>query len=147
MARPPPRPDTMRQPHPPLRAAAICSKAAVVVPSATAAFLCLGPDGLIQALISPHIPVQKQSEERRALKKVKKRALLLVNPKARDWDIAAADLILAEAGGVATDHLGAPFDYNLPAAKQKSLVCAGPAMHPLLIDRVGHIEIRKPIQP
>jgi myo-inositol-1(or 4)-monophosphatase len=64
-----------------------------------------------------------------------------------DWDIAAADLIVAEAGGVATDHLGAPFDYNLPAAKQKSLVCAGPSMHPLLIDRVGHIEIRKPIQP
>ena len=62
-------------------------------------------------------------------------------------NIAAADLILAEAGGIATDHLGAPFDYNLPAAKQKSLVCAGPAMHPLLIDRVGHIEIRRPIQP
>lgn len=64
-----------------------------------------------------------------------------------DWDIAAADLIVAEAGGVSTDHLGAPFDYNRAAAKQKSLVCAGPAMHPLLIDRVGHIEIRSPIQP
>ena len=58
-----------------------------------------------------------------------------------DWDLAAADLILREAGGVATDHLGGAFAYNQPSTRKPSLVCAGPALHPLILQRVGHIEL------
>jgi myo-inositol-1(or 4)-monophosphatase len=58
-----------------------------------------------------------------------------------DWDIAAADLIAREAGATATDHLGRAFRYNQPSARKRSLVCAGPELHRLILQRVGHIEL------
>jgi myo-inositol-1(or 4)-monophosphatase len=61
-----------------------------------------------------------------------------------DWDLAAADLIVQEAGGLSTDHLGRRFVYNQPSPRKRSLVCAGPALHPLILERVGHIELPKP---
>ena len=60
-----------------------------------------------------------------------------------DWDIAAADLIMREAGGMVTDHLGRSFLYNRPSVRKPSLICAGPALHPLILERVGHIELPK----
>ena len=57
-----------------------------------------------------------------------------------DWDLAAGDLIVHEAGGRVTDHLGRSFTYNRPDAQQRSLVCAGPALHSLLLERLTHIE-------
>lgn len=57
-----------------------------------------------------------------------------------DWDLAAADLIATEAGALATDHAGRPFRYNRPVPRQPSLVCAGPRVHALLLERLGHIE-------
>ena len=60
-----------------------------------------------------------------------------------DWDIAAADLIVREAGGLVTDHLGRGFRYNRPSTTKRSLICAGPALHPLILERVGHIELPK----
>ncbi len=61
-----------------------------------------------------------------------------------DWDLAAADLIVREAGGVSTDHRGRPFVYNQPSARKRSLVTANPALHRLILERVGHIELPKP---
>ena len=58
-----------------------------------------------------------------------------------DWDLAAADLIVREAGGLSTDHLGRPFAYNQPSVLKPSLICAGPALHALILQRVGHIEL------
>jgi len=58
-----------------------------------------------------------------------------------EWDLAAADLICAEAGAIATDHLGRAFIYNDPNPRAPSLICAAPALHPLLIERVNHIEL------
>ena len=58
-----------------------------------------------------------------------------------EWDLAAADLICAEAGAKTTDHLGRPFSYNNPSPKAPSLVCAAPALHPLILTRVGHIAL------
>jgi len=58
-----------------------------------------------------------------------------------DWDVAAPDLICSEAGALVTDHKGQRFIYNRPDPKQPSLVCAGPALHPLLLARVSHIEL------
>jgi len=61
------------------------------------------------------------------------------SPK-HDWDLAAADLIVREAGGFATDNKNQAFVYNRPEAKQYGLVCSGPALHPLLLARLAHIQ-------
>ena len=58
-----------------------------------------------------------------------------------DWDLAASDLIVREAGGLSTDHLGRRFAYNQASVRKRSLVCAGPELHALILERVGHIEL------
>ncbi len=67
-------------------------------------------------------------------------AALAPVPK-HDWDLAAADLIVHEAGGFVGDHTGAAFTYNRPSPLQASLVCATPALAPLILARVGHIAL------
>ena len=47
----------------------------------------------------------------------------------RDWDLAAAQIILHEAGGCITDPLGAPLIFNTPEARQPGLAAAGPKLH------------------
>ena len=47
----------------------------------------------------------------------------------RDWDLAAADIILNEAGGRLTDTSGAALIYNRPVTRQSSLVAANPELH------------------
>ncbi|WGM37876.1 3'(2'),5'-bisphosphate nucleotidase CysQ [Caulobacter sp. NIBR1757] len=59
-----------------------------------------------------------------------------------EWDLAAADLIRSEAGAVLTDHKGRTFSYNKPVPLMPSLICAAPAMHPLILERVEHIDLR-----
>ncbi len=54
----------------------------------------------------------------------------------RDWDLAAADIILREAGGRITDRQGASLRYNRPDARQASLVAAGPRLHDEILARV-----------
>ena len=66
-------------------------------------------------------------------------ACLAPSPK-HDWDMAAADVIVREASGSATDLRDRPFVYNRVVPNQRGLVCAGPHLHPLLIARVAHIE-------
>jgi myo-inositol-1(or 4)-monophosphatase len=56
-----------------------------------------------------------------------------------DWDLAAAEVIATEAGGYVGDHMGRAFVYNAPIPVQPSLVCAAPALAPLILDRVRHI--------
>jgi myo-inositol-1(or 4)-monophosphatase len=53
-----------------------------------------------------------------------------------DWDLAAADLIVHEAGGVMTDFAQRPLRYNQPHVAHDALVAAGPARHQTLIDLV-----------
>ncbi|MDE2183107.1 MAG: 3'(2'),5'-bisphosphate nucleotidase CysQ [Alphaproteobacteria bacterium] len=54
-----------------------------------------------------------------------------------DWDVAAADLIAREAGGMVTTHRGEPLRYNRPTPVVASVVAAGPALHRLILDRLG----------
>jgi len=54
----------------------------------------------------------------------------------RDWDLAAADIILREAGGLITDRQGAPLRYNRPEARQSSMVAAGQRLHAAILERV-----------
>jgi myo-inositol-1(or 4)-monophosphatase len=58
-----------------------------------------------------------------------------------EWDLAAAAVILAEAGGVTTDHRGNPHPYNRESPRFPSLVASGKALHPLLIERTSRIDL------
>jgi len=67
-------------------------------------------------------------------------AAVALSPKS-EWDLAAADLIRAEAGAMMSDHKGGGFVYNQPIPLVPSLVCANRALHPLILSRVGHIDL------
>ena len=55
----------------------------------------------------------------------------------RDWDLAAADVILHEAGGLLTDTSGAVLIYNRPVTKQASLIAANPGLHAQIVKLLG----------
>jgi len=67
-------------------------------------------------------------------------AAVALSPKS-EWDVAAADLIRSEAGACLTDHKGRAFSYNQPIPLVSSLVCANAALAPLILNRVGHIDL------
>ncbi len=50
--------------------------------------------------------------------------LAIAAPDARDWDIAAADVILNEAGGTLAELEGAPLTYNRSSSRRDMLVAA-----------------------
>ena len=50
-----------------------------------------------------------------------------------DWDIAAAVLILREAGAIITDAAGGPIRLNRPEPRHPGLLAAGPALHGALL--------------
>lgn len=52
---------------------------------------------------------------------------------AHDWDIAAADLVLREAGALLTEFDGHVPQYNRPAPLHGALAAAGRTMHPALL--------------
>jgi myo-inositol-1(or 4)-monophosphatase len=58
------------------------------------------------------------------------------SPGSHDWDLAAADLLLHEAGGLLTDFTGKPLQFNRPHIVHGALIAAGPARHAALIDLV-----------
>lgn len=53
-----------------------------------------------------------------------------------DWDLAAGDLIIHEAGGRATDRDGNTLTYNQASTEHGSVVCAGPRLHAALLSRL-----------
>ena len=55
-------------------------------------------------------------------------ASVSLTPK-RDWDLAAADIILHEAGGRLTDASGTLLTYNRPNTLQTNIVAANPGLH------------------
>jgi myo-inositol-1(or 4)-monophosphatase len=60
----------------------------------------------------------------------------LASPGSHDWDLAAADLLVHEAGGVLTDFAGRPLNYNRSQASHAALIAAGHARHGTLIELV-----------
>jgi hypothetical protein len=57
----------------------------------------------------------------------------LVSPDSRDWDLAAADLVLREAGGLVSGLDGMPLAYNRPRPVHATLVAAPHAFHARLL--------------
>lgn len=60
-----------------------------------------------------------------------------VKPASADWDIAAADLILHEAGGMLTDAKGRVPHLNGPDPAKGLLVAGHPSLHAALLAVVG----------
>lgn len=58
-----------------------------------------------------------------------------------DWDIAAGDVIVREAGGFVGRHDGAPFRYNGPVTDQSSLLGCTLPLYDALAKRVGWITL------
>jgi myo-inositol-1(or 4)-monophosphatase len=58
-----------------------------------------------------------------------------------EWDLAAAALLVEEAGGAITNHHGEAHRYNLAVPRFPSLVASGKALHPLLVERTGRIDL------
>jgi len=54
-----------------------------------------------------------------------------------EWDVAAAALILTEAGGVVTDRDGAALSFNRPVPEVRGLVAATPALHDAVRGRLN----------
>lgn len=61
----------------------------------------------------------------------------------QDWDLAAADLIVQEAGGRVTSARGHPLSYNGADPKHRSFLAAGPALHDVLLQRVQRAEFKR----
>ncbi|MEO0549888.1 MAG: inositol monophosphatase family protein [Pseudomonadota bacterium] len=61
-----------------------------------------------------------------------------------DWDLAAAAIIVQEAGGLATTHLKEPFVFNRGEPAQRSLLAAGKTLHSLLSARVKGVKLPDP---
>ncbi len=61
-------------------------------------------------------------------------AAFALAPKS-DWDLAAGDLIVHEAGGRMSDRAGRTLIYNRDATRQPGFVAAGPALHGEIIAR------------
>jgi len=59
----------------------------------------------------------------------------------RDWDLAAAEIVVREAGGLVTTHTGAQLHYNRENTIHPSLVVAGPALHAEMLARVAHLKL------
>ena len=53
-----------------------------------------------------------------------------------DWDLAAADIIVREAGGIITSIEGAPPQYNRASIVQPSVLAAGPLLHTAVLARL-----------
>lgn len=65
-------------------------------------------------------------------------AMISLTPKS-DWDVAAGDLIVREAGGVVTTREGESLTYNRETVLHMSIVCAGRAMHARLMTRLAEL--------
>jgi myo-inositol-1(or 4)-monophosphatase len=60
--------------------------------------------------------------------------IALVSGRSHDWDLAAADLLVHEAGGKLTDIAGEPLTYNRPEPVHGLLVAAGRLRHATILD-------------
>ncbi len=62
-------------------------------------------------------------------------ATVSFTPKS-DWDLAAAELIAREAGAVITNLRGDDFIYNHESVTELGVICAGPRLQALLLERI-----------
>jgi myo-inositol-1(or 4)-monophosphatase len=61
----------------------------------------------------------------------------LAGGNSHDWDLAAADLLVHQAGGTLTPLAGGTIAYNRPVPRHGMLIAAGRDRHAALIERLG----------
>ena len=61
-----------------------------------------------------------------------------------DWDIAAAELILREAGGVCTNRQGDPYLFHGRGGKNQNVLAANPVLQAKLVRKLEEFEPRIP---
>jgi myo-inositol-1(or 4)-monophosphatase len=66
----------------------------------------------------------------------------LASERSRDWDVAAADLLVQEAGGALTTLAGKRLVYDNPEAEHPALAAAGTNLHGALLEALGHLGVR-----
>jgi myo-inositol-1(or 4)-monophosphatase len=66
-------------------------------------------------------------------------AAVSFTPKS-DWDLAAGAVIATEAGAWVSDHHGQPLRFNSAPAQNPGLVCAAPALQPLILALAAPID-------
>lgn len=67
-------------------------------------------------------------------------AMLALSAK-HDWDLAAGDLIVREAGGCVTNRQGVALRYNGAEPIQPSVIGAGPALHAELFAKLANARV------
>lgn len=72
-----------------------------------------------------------------------KDATIAFTPKS-DWDLAAATLIATEAGAIITDINGNSYDFANDSTTNAGVICAGPQLHGLLLDKIKSAHISNP---
>lgn len=65
--------------------------------------------------------------------------LAIASENSRDWDLAAADLLLHEAGGSLSGADGRKIVYGNPGAEHPALAAAGNALHPSALAALGKV--------
>jgi myo-inositol-1(or 4)-monophosphatase len=63
--------------------------------------------------------------------------IAIAGGNSHDWDLAAADLLVHEAGGALTPFAGGTVTYNRPVPRHGMLVAAGRDRHAALIELLG----------
>jgi myo-inositol-1(or 4)-monophosphatase len=63
--------------------------------------------------------------------------IAIAGGNSHDWDLAAADLLVHEAGGALTPLAGGAVTYNRPVPRHGTLVAAGRDRHAALIKLLG----------
>jgi len=69
-------------------------------------------------------------------------AMLALSGKS-DWDLAAADLLVREAGGKVSDHQGNEFTFNRENTRHQSVLVANPDLYEEMLARTKQVEARK----
>jgi len=83
------------------------------------------------AEVSPHLPGWRLQAATLAQPGALDAALATAN--SADWDLAAAVLLVQEAGGRVTDLHGAPIRLNQASVKHPAFVAAGPRLHDAIL--------------
>jgi len=60
-----------------------------------------------------------------------------------DWDMAGGDVIVRDAGGCVTDKDGRSLQFGCSDAVQRTMICAGPALHAQILARLRHLDLSK----
>jgi len=61
-----------------------------------------------------------------------------------DWDLAVGAVLVAEAGGHVSTHIGEPLRFNRDTPAQRSMLTAGKPLHALLVERMKHLDLPDP---